>query len=58
MADRHSSHFLVRLPEVYRTQLMKLKKRTGKTLAAAVRDALEAYLAEHGLWPPPTKPEG
>jgi hypothetical protein len=57
MEDRHRSRFMVRLPEAYHTQLMKLKKRTGKTIAAEVRAALEAYLAEHGLWPPPTELE-
>jgi predicted DNA-binding protein len=55
--DRHTSRFMVRLPEIYRVQLNKLRRRTGLTIVMEVRTALEEYLDKHGLWPPP-KGEG
>jgi predicted DNA-binding protein len=50
--DRHRSRFMVRLPEIYRIQLNKLRRRTGLTIVEVVRAALEDHLDKHGLWPP------
>jgi predicted DNA-binding protein len=50
--DLHLSGFLIRLPEVYRDQLRKLKERTRRPMTEDVKIALEEYLKNHGLWPP------
>lgn len=55
-SDRHTSGFMLRLPETYRTQVNLLRLRTSRSITEEVRTALEAHLASHGLWPPGTPP--
>jgi hypothetical protein len=43
---------MIRLPEVYRAQLRKLKMITRRPMTSDVQIALEEYLAKNGLWPP------
>ena len=50
--DRHGSAFMVRLPEVYRQQLKKLRETTRRPMTTEIQIALEKHLAESGLWPP------
>ncbi len=50
--DRHASGFMVRLPEVYRTQLHQLCAQTRRTMTTEIQIALEEHLAKSGLWPP------
>lgn len=58
-SDRHASGFMVRLPEVFRTQLNLLRDRHyaehryRPPLTTLVRQALEDFLRTQGLWPPP-----
>jgi hypothetical protein len=55
--DRHGSGFMTRLPEVYRTQLRKLRARTRRPMTAEIQIALEEHLAKEGLWPPEAEEE-
>jgi hypothetical protein len=50
--DRHASTFMVRLPEVYRDQLRKLRETTRRPMTTEIQIALEEHLAKSGLWPP------
>jgi hypothetical protein len=58
-ADRHASPFMVRLPEVFREQLdavrdqLYAEHRYRPPYTVLVQQALEDYLRERGLWPPP-----
>ncbi|WP_232056391.1 hypothetical protein [Tuwongella immobilis] len=56
--DRHLSSFMVRLPEIYRTQLRILATRHQKSMTEEVRLAVEAHLAREQLWPPPKRSSG
>lgn len=51
-ADRHESPFMIRLPEVFRRQLAKLKEKMRRPMTTEIQVALEEYLAKHNLWPP------
>jgi hypothetical protein len=51
--DRHRSGFMLRLPEIYRTQLKKLREKTRRPMTTDIQIALEKYLADNDLWPPP-----
>lgn len=48
--DRHVSHFLVRLPEVFRGKLRLLRAKTGKPITQLVQSALKLFLKGFGLW--------
>jgi len=48
--DRHTSTYMVRLPEVYRERFRALTKRTRRTMTTEIKMALEEYLAKQGLW--------
>lgn len=48
--DRHVSHFLIRLPEVFRGKLRLLRARTGKPITQLVQSALKLFLKGFGLW--------
>jgi hypothetical protein len=50
--DRHTSGFMVRLPEAFRTQLQQMCAQTRRTMTVEIQIALEEYLAKSGLWPP------
>jgi hypothetical protein len=50
-ADAHASTFVVRLPEVFRGQLAKLRLTTRRPITVEVQLALEEHLRKHGLWP-------
>ena len=50
--DRHASGFMVRLPEVFRSQLQLLCAQTRRTMTTEIQIALEEHLAKSGLWPP------
>jgi hypothetical protein len=54
--DRHRSGFMLRLPEVYRVQLRKLRAQTRRPMTTDIQIALEKYLAEFQLWPPESPP--
>lgn len=51
--DKHTSNYMVRLPEPYRATLKALKAKTGQPYTEAVRRAVDAYLTSHGITPPP-----
>jgi hypothetical protein len=55
--DRHGSGFMVRLPEVYRTQLRKLRAINRRPMTAEMQIALEEYLKKFNLWPPAEEEE-
>ena len=44
--DRHTSGFMVRLPEVYRTRLQPLCAQTWRTMTAEIQIALEEHLGK------------
>jgi hypothetical protein len=44
--------FMLKLPEVYRQQLRRLKLKNRRPISTEVMIALEEYLAKAGLWPP------
>jgi hypothetical protein len=50
--DRHRSGFMLRLPEIYRTQLRKLRAKTRRPMTTDIQIALEEYLEKNELWPP------
>lgn len=50
--DQHKSGFLVRLPEVYRELLQKLKQKTDRPITASVRRGVDKELKENGIEPP------
>ncbi len=50
--DQHASGFLIRLPEIYRTQLRLLREKERRPFTEEVQIALEEHLAKKGLWPP------
>jgi hypothetical protein len=50
--DRHGSGFMIRLPEVYRSQLRILRPKTRRPMTTEIQIALEEYLAKFDLWPP------
>jgi hypothetical protein len=41
---------MVRLPELLREKLQKLKERTGQSMTSLVVAAVKSYLARYGLW--------
>lgn len=51
-ADRHSSGFMVRLPEVYRAALDRLRGKTRRTYTVEVQIALDVHLKANGVTPP------
>jgi hypothetical protein len=55
--DQHVSGFMLRLPEIYRTQLRKLRLQSRRPMTTDVQIALEKYLAEFKLWPPEESPD-
>jgi hypothetical protein len=48
--DRHTSSFMLRLPEIFRTKLLLLKEKTGKPMTALVQWGLKLLLRRFGLW--------
>jgi hypothetical protein len=48
--DRHSSRFMVRLPEIFRNKLRLLSERSGKPITQLVQAALKTLLRGFGLW--------
>jgi hypothetical protein len=48
--DRHSSRFMLRLPEIFRTKLRLLREKTGKPITQLVQAALKLFLKGVGLW--------
>lgn len=53
LPDQHKSGFLVRLPEAYRAKLQEHKDKTDRPFSVAVRKAVDAFLKENGIEPPP-----
>jgi hypothetical protein len=53
--DRHGSGFMIRLPEIYRTQLRKLREQMRRPMTSEIQIALEEHLAKFNLWPPSEK---
>ena len=52
--DQHKSGFMVRLPEVYRPLMKRVKLEHGQPHTVAVVRALNAYLKTLGIQPPAT----
>jgi hypothetical protein len=48
--DRHSSGFMLRLPEIFRTKLRLLKQKTGKPMTELVGAALKLLLRQSRMW--------
>lgn len=48
--DRHASGFMIRLPEIFRSKLQVLRRKTKKPMTELVIVALKAFLARFGLW--------
>lgn len=51
--DRHRSKFVVRLPDSYKPKFQEYKKKTGCPFSEAARRAMDAFLMEAGIEPPP-----
>lgn len=49
-SDRHRSGFRLRLPEIFRTKLRLLGRRTGEPMTLLVQAALRGFLQRAGLW--------
>jgi hypothetical protein len=48
--DRHTSRFMVRLPEIFRSKLRLLHERTGKPITQLIQSALKMFLKRFGFW--------
>jgi hypothetical protein len=48
--DRHNSHFMVRLPEIFRTKLRLLRDKSGKPITQLIQSALKMFLKRLGFW--------
>lgn len=51
--DRHRSRFMFRLSDLHQSQLALAAKRARRTVTEEIRIAVEIYLAQQDLWPPP-----
>ncbi len=49
-------NFMGRLPLPLNAALERVMERTSRTKNAAIRIAIEEYVAREGEWPPPSNP--